>query len=64
MTTQPKKKRREALDLNPLIVDLRESLDRLEKAYILGGDMYAAIIDLKLNFESLEDGVDKNEASE
>ena len=54
--------KKEAIDLQPIIRNVRLSLDRFQGIYEGDdGDITSALLDLKVNFEDLEDAVDKND---
>jgi hypothetical protein len=56
-----KRKRYEpAIAVQPFIDDVRDSLDALEARYRRRQDLLASLIDLKINFEGLEDAIEQN----
>ena len=57
------RKRKEALALQPIIGEIRLSLERFQAVHEAGGDYVSAFLDLKMHVEDLDDAIDKNESA-
>lgn len=61
VTHTPTRRKEKAIDLDPILQAIRDSLDRFGEIRDQGGDLTSALLDLQANVGDLEDAVDKNE---